>query len=77
MRNLWRFSKKSALVLFFVLGAVHVHSTSSNASAQASGFAASMPDVVLQEGTQRMRYNESGTREPLKNSPKFGKIAKT
>lgn len=60
MRNLWRFFKKSALVLFFVLSAVHVHSTSSTASAQASGFAASMPDLVLLEGTPLMEYNGSG-----------------
>lgn len=60
MGKLWRFSKKSALVLFFVLGAVHVHSTSSNASAQASGFAASMPDLVLLEGTPLMEYTGSG-----------------
>lgn len=62
MGNLWRFAKQSALVLFFVLNAVNAHSSSASSSVRTSGLTASMPDVVLQEGTQRMRYNESGTR---------------
>ncbi len=61
MRTLWKFTKLSALALFFVLSAASAHSTNSGASSQATGFVASMPDVVLLEGTPRMEYNESGT----------------